>query len=208
MSTADLLRKVRRLEIRSRRLVEDLFAGGSASMFKGRGVEFEDGFEELVEERLRLGSAPVGGIPVVERDHRLVGGPEALAFVRKLAEITPPHQLFDAALEVALPQASLAAQLPEPPKGRTVVIGAGKAAASSPPGSSRRRRRKGSRLKQRVYQVSLNERVAQPTTSRPQSVMIGEGRRCLRWCRSPARSMSCSPSCPMWLDSSPRTRCG
>lgn len=28
---------------------------------------------------------------------RLVGGPEALAFVRKLAEITPPHQLFDAA---------------------------------------------------------------------------------------------------------------
>ncbi len=28
---------------------------------------------------------------------RLVGGPEALAFVRKLATITPPHQLFDAA---------------------------------------------------------------------------------------------------------------
>ncbi|BAJ74693.1 sugar phosphate isomerase/epimerase [Microbacterium testaceum StLB037] len=28
---------------------------------------------------------------------RLVGGPEALAFVRKLGEITPPHQLFDAA---------------------------------------------------------------------------------------------------------------
>jgi sugar phosphate isomerase/epimerase len=28
---------------------------------------------------------------------RLVGGPEALAFVRKLAEITPPHAAFDAA---------------------------------------------------------------------------------------------------------------
>lgn len=28
---------------------------------------------------------------------RLVGGPEALAFVRKLGEIAPPHQLFDAA---------------------------------------------------------------------------------------------------------------
>lgn len=28
---------------------------------------------------------------------RLVGGPEALAFVRKLAEITPPHASFDAA---------------------------------------------------------------------------------------------------------------
>lgn len=42
MATAELLRKVRRLEIRSRRLVEDLFAGSSQSVFKGRGVEFEE----------------------------------------------------------------------------------------------------------------------------------------------------------------------
>ena len=42
MQTADLLRKVRRLEIRSRHLVEDLFAGQSESVFKGRGVEFEE----------------------------------------------------------------------------------------------------------------------------------------------------------------------
>ncbi len=42
MSTAELLRKVRRLEIRSRRLVEDVFAGSSESVFKGRGVEFEE----------------------------------------------------------------------------------------------------------------------------------------------------------------------
>ena len=42
MQTAELLRKVRRLEIRSRRLVEDLFAGQSESVFKGRGVEFEE----------------------------------------------------------------------------------------------------------------------------------------------------------------------
>ena len=42
METAELLRKVRRLEIRSRHLVEDLFAGQSASMFKGRGIEFEE----------------------------------------------------------------------------------------------------------------------------------------------------------------------
>src|SRR5262249_5106782 len=41
-ATQDLLKKVRRLEIRSRRLVEDLFAGGSESVFKGRGVEFEE----------------------------------------------------------------------------------------------------------------------------------------------------------------------
>ncbi|HEY3214951.1 MAG TPA: DUF58 domain-containing protein [Candidatus Eisenbacteria bacterium] len=42
MQTAELLRKVRRLEIRSRHLVEDLFAGQSQSIFKGRGIEFEE----------------------------------------------------------------------------------------------------------------------------------------------------------------------
>jgi uncharacterized protein (DUF58 family) len=42
METVELLRKVRRLEIRSRRLVEDLFSGNSSSVFKGRGVEFDE----------------------------------------------------------------------------------------------------------------------------------------------------------------------
>ncbi len=42
MDTAELLRKVRRLEIHSHRLVEELFAGGRESVFKGRGVEFEE----------------------------------------------------------------------------------------------------------------------------------------------------------------------
>ena len=42
MQTAELLRKVRRLEIRSRHLVEDLFAGQAESVFKGRGMEFEE----------------------------------------------------------------------------------------------------------------------------------------------------------------------
>lgn len=39
---AELLGQVRRLEIRSRHLVQDLFAGQSESIFKGRGVEFEE----------------------------------------------------------------------------------------------------------------------------------------------------------------------
>jgi uncharacterized protein (DUF58 family) len=42
MDTTELLRKVRRLEIRSRHLVEEMFAGQSESVFKGRGVEFEE----------------------------------------------------------------------------------------------------------------------------------------------------------------------
>src|SRR5438132_5237639 len=42
MQTAELLSKVRRLEIRSRHLVEDLFSGQTESIFKGRGVEFEE----------------------------------------------------------------------------------------------------------------------------------------------------------------------
>ena len=42
MQTTELLRKVRRIEIRSRHLVEDLLAGQTESVFKGRGMEFEE----------------------------------------------------------------------------------------------------------------------------------------------------------------------
>jgi len=38
----DVLRQVRQLEIRSRRLVQDVLAGEYSSVFKGRGVEFAD----------------------------------------------------------------------------------------------------------------------------------------------------------------------
>lgn len=38
----DVLRKVRRIEIRTRRLVTDLFGGSYHSVFKGRGVEFAE----------------------------------------------------------------------------------------------------------------------------------------------------------------------
>lgn len=39
---ADLLRRVRLIELRARRLVEDLLAGPYRSVFRGRGLEFED----------------------------------------------------------------------------------------------------------------------------------------------------------------------
>jgi uncharacterized protein (DUF58 family) len=42
METGEVLRRVRRLEIRARHLVEDVFAGQSESVFKGRGIEFAD----------------------------------------------------------------------------------------------------------------------------------------------------------------------
>jgi uncharacterized protein (DUF58 family) len=42
MTLPEVLRQVRRLEIRSRRLVRDLLAGEYSSAFKGRGVEFAD----------------------------------------------------------------------------------------------------------------------------------------------------------------------
>jgi glycerate 2-kinase len=40
------------------------------------------------------------------------------------------RRLFGAAVAVADPSISLARHLPEPPRGRTIVVGAGKAAAS------------------------------------------------------------------------------
>ncbi|MCU0876052.1 MAG: DUF58 domain-containing protein, partial [Pirellulaceae bacterium] len=41
-SPADLLRRVRLVELRARRLVEDLLAGPYRSVFRGRGLEFDD----------------------------------------------------------------------------------------------------------------------------------------------------------------------
>lgn len=42
METGEILHRVRRLEIRARHLVENVFAGQSESVFKGRGIEFAD----------------------------------------------------------------------------------------------------------------------------------------------------------------------
>ena len=42
MDTREVLRRVRRIEIRTRRLVDEVFAGQSESVFKGRGIEFSD----------------------------------------------------------------------------------------------------------------------------------------------------------------------
>jgi uncharacterized protein (DUF58 family) len=41
-SLPDILRRVRRIEITARRLVDDVFAGAYASTFRGRGMEFAE----------------------------------------------------------------------------------------------------------------------------------------------------------------------
>jgi len=42
MIPQDLIRKIRHIEIRTRRLVNDVFAGEYQSVFKGRGMEFAE----------------------------------------------------------------------------------------------------------------------------------------------------------------------
>ncbi len=42
MITAELMKKIRRIEIRTRRLVNDSFAGDYQSVFKGLGMEFDE----------------------------------------------------------------------------------------------------------------------------------------------------------------------
>jgi uncharacterized protein (DUF58 family) len=53
METGEVLRRVRRLEIRARHLVEDVFAGQSESVFKGRGVEFAEVRPYVVGDEVR-----------------------------------------------------------------------------------------------------------------------------------------------------------
>lgn len=42
MLTTELIKKIRRIEIRTRRLVDDSYAGEYHSIFKGRGMEFDE----------------------------------------------------------------------------------------------------------------------------------------------------------------------
>lgn len=42
MLTPELMRKIRRIELRTRRLVDDSYAGAYHSVFKGRGIEFDE----------------------------------------------------------------------------------------------------------------------------------------------------------------------
>lgn len=49
----DLLRKVRRIEIRTRRLVNDLFTGQYHAVFRGRGIEFSEVREYVPGDEIR-----------------------------------------------------------------------------------------------------------------------------------------------------------
>ncbi|MBK8575419.1 MAG: DUF58 domain-containing protein [Elusimicrobia bacterium] len=52
-STADVLKRVRKLEITARRLVNDTFAGQYSSTFKGRGMEFSEVREYMPGDDVR-----------------------------------------------------------------------------------------------------------------------------------------------------------
>ncbi len=54
MNLAEVLRQVRLLEIHTRRLVTDVFAGEYSSVFKGRGMEFADVREYQAGDDIRL----------------------------------------------------------------------------------------------------------------------------------------------------------
>jgi hypothetical protein len=49
----DIIRKIRRIEITTRKLVNDVFAGEYHSSFRGRGMEFEEvrEYQPLAPER-------------------------------------------------------------------------------------------------------------------------------------------------------------
>lgn len=53
MVVKELLRQVRRLEIRTRRAVDELFAGAYHSVFRGRGLEFDEVREYVVGDDVR-----------------------------------------------------------------------------------------------------------------------------------------------------------
>ena len=53
MNTKDIIAQVRRIEIRTRRIVDDITAGAYHSVFKGRGIEFDEVREYTPEDDVR-----------------------------------------------------------------------------------------------------------------------------------------------------------
>ena len=53
MTPTDIIKKVRRLEIRTRRLVTDSVTGAYHSSFKGRGMDFEEVREYAIGDDVR-----------------------------------------------------------------------------------------------------------------------------------------------------------
>ena len=53
LETAELLKKVRKLEIVAGKLVEDVIGGAYHSVFKGRGIEFDEVREYTFEDDIR-----------------------------------------------------------------------------------------------------------------------------------------------------------
>ncbi len=53
MQTAELLKKVRRLEIRTTKVVDEVVGGAYHSVFKGRGIEFDEVREYTVDDDVR-----------------------------------------------------------------------------------------------------------------------------------------------------------
>src|SRR5581483_11578967 len=53
MLTRDLLTSVRRIEIRSRRLVNEIFSGQYGSVFRGLGMEFAEVREYVAGDEIR-----------------------------------------------------------------------------------------------------------------------------------------------------------
>ena len=53
LQTAELLKKVRKLEIVTSRMVDDFISGAYRSVFKGRGIEFDEVREYTLEDDVR-----------------------------------------------------------------------------------------------------------------------------------------------------------
>jgi uncharacterized protein (DUF58 family) len=52
-STAEILKKIRRLEIRTRRIVETAFSGEYHSVFRGHGMNFDEFREYQIGDEIR-----------------------------------------------------------------------------------------------------------------------------------------------------------
>ena len=74
-TTTEILKKIRALEIKTRGLVETAFAGDYHSVFKGRGMNFEDVREYQPGDEIRKALIARGPNPLASICGRVCGAP-------------------------------------------------------------------------------------------------------------------------------------
>ena len=90
MIAREILQRVREIQVRTGRQVADVLAGEYVSVFKGRGVEFEEVTAPPSQDPEFLAKSPMGKVPCLETEHGYLTEVFAIADYLDHIQAEPP----------------------------------------------------------------------------------------------------------------------